>query len=477
MVRAAACIAQDRNHDGSYEDVRRLVEFDGEGEHGPHAVIPSPDGEWLYVCAGNMTKLPKLTDSHVPQVWQEDILVDRIWDPQGHAVGIMAPGGWICRVTPDGSRCELIAIGFRNEYDIAFNQDGQLFTFDADMEWDMGAAWYRPTRILHVVPGADFGWRGGTGKWPEYEVDTLPAVINVGPGSPTGLAFGTVARFPERYRQALFACDWSHGRIYAVHLSPHGASYRGELETFATAAALPVTDVVIHPADGAMYLTTGGRRLASGLYRIRYVGQLDTDPEHVQPPSPASRPQAGLPAAVFDVSRLSAMPTEQRVVEIWPWLANSDRYVRYRARTALELLPLESWQTRALAEQNPTAAIEAMVALIRHANPSILAAVIERLDAMDWAPLNQHDKLALLRAYGLALLRLGPIDQARQRALVRRFEPLFPSGDQMLDRELARLLARLRTAVLSPRRSTDCPAWARLKRNRIICSRFPCVPA
>ena len=30
-----------------------------------------------------------------------------------------------------------------------------MFTFDADMEWDRGAPWYRPTRICHLVSGAE----------------------------------------------------------------------------------------------------------------------------------------------------------------------------------------------------------------------------------------------------------------------------------------------------------------------------------
>ncbi len=29
-------------------------------------------------------------------------------------------------------------MGYRNQYDIALNQDGELFTYDADMEWDFG---------------------------------------------------------------------------------------------------------------------------------------------------------------------------------------------------------------------------------------------------------------------------------------------------------------------------------------------------
>ena len=54
--------------------------------------------------------------------------------------------------------------GFRNAYDIAFNPDGELFTFDSDMEWDWGMPWYRPIRINHCTSAAEFGWRSGTGK-------------------------------------------------------------------------------------------------------------------------------------------------------------------------------------------------------------------------------------------------------------------------------------------------------------------------
>ena len=54
----------------------------------------------------------------------------------------------------------------RNPFDIAFNHDGELFTYDADMEWDIGEPWYRPTRVNHIISGAEFGFRNGSAKWP-----------------------------------------------------------------------------------------------------------------------------------------------------------------------------------------------------------------------------------------------------------------------------------------------------------------------
>ncbi len=131
-------------------------------------------------------------------------------------------------------------MGYRNQYDAAFNRDGELFTYDSDMEWDFNTPWYRPTRLCHAVDGSEFGWRSGTGVYPVYYPDNLPPVVNIGPGSPTGMTFGYGAKFPAKYQDALFMCDWSYGKLYAVHLKPDGfdltARLRGIPERHAVAA-------------------------------------------------------------------------------------------------------------------------------------------------------------------------------------------------------------------------------------------------
>src|SRR5205807_10172263 len=112
----------------------------------------------------------------------------------------------------------------------------------------------------------------------EYHPDNLTPVVNVGPGSPTGMVFGYGARFPAKYQDALFLCDWSYGKLYACHLTPKGSSYTGELEEFLNGSPLPLTDIVINPKDGAMYFTIGGRTTMSGVYRVSYVGGESTAP-------------------------------------------------------------------------------------------------------------------------------------------------------------------------------------------------------
>ncbi len=259
----------DSGGDGQLDQIQLLREFAGSGEHGPHAVVLGPDGNSLYVCAGNHTALTEIDSSRVPRHWQEDNLLPRIWDPGRTCRGTcMAPGGWICKTDRDGQgTSNWSASAYRNEYDIAFSPAGELFTYDADMEWDIGTPWYRPTRVCHVTSGSEFGWRGGDAKWPTCYPDSVPPVVEIGPGSPTGIVFGTGAAFPEEYQRALFIADWSFGFIYAIHLSPDGGTWAGEKELFCSAPALQVTDMIVH--DGDLYFAIGGRRTQSALYRIR----------------------------------------------------------------------------------------------------------------------------------------------------------------------------------------------------------------
>src|SRR5262249_52601364 len=147
-----------------------------------------------------------------------------------HATGILAPGGVIYRTDPDGKKWEIWCNGFRNQYDAAFNRDGELFTFDSDMAWDINTPCYQPRRVFHCTSGDEFGWRASMVKFPPHYPDCLPSAIDIGPGSPTGMTFGYGAKFPAKYQEALFMCDWSYGKLYVVHLTPVGSTYKGTAE-------------------------------------------------------------------------------------------------------------------------------------------------------------------------------------------------------------------------------------------------------
>ncbi|MBX3415296.1 MAG: HEAT repeat domain-containing protein [Pirellulales bacterium] len=272
---------EDENRDGTGDKATKLLSFKGDmGEHGPHAPVLGPDG-LIYVMLGNHTAPdgveydPRSQHHHY---YEGDLLQPKYEDAGGHAVGIKAPGGVVIRTDIAGSFVELYTGGFRNAYDMAFNARGDLFTFDSDMEWDEGLPWYRPTRVNHCIPGAEFGWRSGWSKWPDYFVDSLPSTIDIGRGSPTGVEFYNHRNFPTRYQDAFFMADWSMGRILAVKMQPAGGTYQARTEVFLTGRPLNVTDVAVGP-DGGLYFSTGGRGTEGGIYRVVYTGKIPPPPE------------------------------------------------------------------------------------------------------------------------------------------------------------------------------------------------------
>jgi putative heme-binding domain-containing protein len=318
------------------------------------------------------------------------------------------------------------------------------------MEYDFNTSWYRPTRINHVVSGAEFGWRNGAGKYPEFYIDNLPATLNIGPGSPTGCTFGYGAKFPAKYQEAFYALDWSWGKIYAVHLKPNGSTYTATKEEFVTGGPLPVSDAIIGQ-DGAMYFTIGGRRVQSGLYRVSYVGKEDISP----------LPNISAPPAMAVQTRrtLEAFHGKQdpkAVSTAWPHLSSTDRYIRAAARTTLEHQPLDQWQAKALSESNATAQLEALLALARRtgvcathreanhvvntaARDAILAALLKH----DFAKLTQEQKLGYVRLIEIVLHRFGNPDDATVAAIIAKLDPAYPADTFELNWLLTETLAYL----------------------------------
>ncbi len=432
---------QDLDGDDQFEKVERIIPLVGGGEHGPHAIIEGPDGR-LFLCAGNQTDVPEKIDrSRVPRHWSEDHMLGRMPDARGFMADRLAPGGFILSFKPDGSDVELVSTGFRNEYDIAFNPLGDLFTYDADMEWDIGTPWYRPTRVNHVISGAEFGWRNGTGKWPEYFADSFGAVANIGFGSPTGIVFGTGTKFPAKYQNALLIGDWSYGVVYAVHLEPDGATYRSTFDSFISASPMPITDLVVHPQEGCIYLTIGGRKVQSALYRIRYVGQESTAPAKF-PDNPA--------AALARQSRraletMHGSGAKLNLDLIMKHVGSPDRALRTAARLALEHANPEVWRDPIKQTLPAQAAITMAVALSRRGTPSDQQDIQNSLLRLQWDKLSNTEKLELLRAYQLSFVRLGEGNAETRERIVAQLDPHFPTpdGNALVDRELARVLIYL----------------------------------
>lgn len=431
---------QDTDNDDQFDKITLLKELiTPGGEHGPHSIVLSPDKKSIYVIAGNHTDVPKMDASRLPETWKEDNLFPLIKDPNGHANDRYAPGGFVAKINPEGTNWELISAGYRNAFDLAFNEENDMFVYDADMEWDFGMPWYRPTRISHSTSGSEFGWRTGNSKWSPAYPDNLPAILNIGQGSPTNLVSGNNARFPEKYRRGLFAFDWSFGIIYAVQLIPDGSSYKSTAEEFISGSPLPLTDGIIGP-DGALYFLTGGRKLDSDLYRVYYG-------DNTLPNAPLTLNNSATIVQARNLRRqLEAFhgnPDATALNIAWPYLKSNDRFIRYAARIAVEHQPVSQWQERALSEKDPQILTQAIVALARTGGKELKGSMLNALMAINYKQLSEAQQIDILRAFELTILRMGQPDAPEKTKLSAYLNAHYPAKSNELNRSLSKILVSI----------------------------------
>lgn len=364
----------------------------------------------------------------------------------------------LMRREPSDSQWSLtvLAAGLRNPYGVAMNEHGEKFTYDADAEFDMGAPWYRPTRIVHLTSGADYGWRGVTKQWPPYfpdHADNAFPVCTVGKGSPTSVAFGYPADFPEVDRQSLYVLDWAYGRVLQVHLTPRGAGYRGRCSTFLQGRPLNVTDLGF--VDGDMLLITGGRKTQSNMYRVRFVGSPSKAAETSQQRRRQAfgRQQRLIRRRVERFHRPIAGQAAKRrgliETEVLPLLNDPDPQIRYAARIALEHQPVDDWRGLAFESDDAVTKITMLTALAA-ANDPPYERIVAALSEVDWRKLPPAEQVRLLRCD--ALCSQANVDEALESKVVSRHlemcrsteEQFLPTGigKSVVQESLLPLLAR-----------------------------------
>lgn len=94
--------------------------------------------------------------------------------------------GGVFRCRPDGSQVSVYAIGFRNPYrDVVFDDLGNLFHADNDNE---DGSKFQGCRLIHLLEGADYGWRLQAGVHSCRPDHALGAVFGEQPGKMPSLA-------------------------------------------------------------------------------------------------------------------------------------------------------------------------------------------------------------------------------------------------------------------------------------------------
>lgn len=215
-------------------------------------------------------------------------------------------GGNIYRCRLDGTKLERVATGFWNPHANCFDAFGRLFSVDNDPDSRP------PCRLMHIIPGGDYGYRYRNGRkglhpftaWNGEIPGTLPMVAGTGE-APSGVLAYESDGLPDEYLGDLLATSWGDHRIDRFRLKPHGASFTSLAEP------LIVGDENFRPVgiacapDGALYFTDWVKRDYT-LHGTGRIWKIST----VLPRK----------TTVVDTASISALPVEETVA-----LLNSPR--------------------------------------------------------------------------------------------------------------------------------------------------------
>ena len=279
---------RDTNGDDVADEYIRVYTDLGNLEHALHGLNIGPDGK-LYMSKGNSKGLTILPDRIAPAAFRE------LWGievppgtPEPTPVAFTASSyrknyqdprddwgvtGGILRCDDDGGNLEITSRGFRNPWDIAF--DDRFDWLGTDNDQTMG------DKIFAPFYGSHFGW-GHPWSYDWKGDSHLPTAPSSGPlfeGSGAGVIHCRIPGYPERYNDVFLINDWLNREVFIYRSRWDGAwrkPDRQPLEVLAHAGggrsmslssgrAFDPVDVEMGP-DGAIWITSWGRQ-----YGAHYV--------------------------------------------------------------------------------------------------------------------------------------------------------------------------------------------------------------
>jgi putative heme-binding domain-containing protein len=135
-------------------------------------------------------------------------------------------------------------------------------------------------------------------------------------------------------------------------------------------------------------------------------------------------------------------PSLAPVADVYALLNDSDRFVRWAGRIAVEHTPRAEWKDRVLKETNPLGALEGALALVRTAKGEDLKPVVDKLlGMMKQTTLSAENKLRLFRTLMYTTTEIqGGLSDPQREQLYGLVAGQFPAPDERLNRELALLI-------------------------------------
>jgi putative heme-binding domain-containing protein len=135
-------------------------------------------------------------------------------------------------------------------------------------------------------------------------------------------------------------------------------------------------------------------------------------------------------------------PSLAPVGDIYALLNDSDRFVRWAGRIAIEHTARNEWKDRVLKETNPLGALEGSLAWVRTANGASLQPIVDKLFAMmKQTSLSTENKLRLYRTVMYTTTEIkGGLSAAEREQLYGLVATQFPATDERMNRELALMI-------------------------------------
>jgi putative membrane-bound dehydrogenase-like protein len=307
-------------------------------------------------------------------------------------------GGKVFRCRPDGSKLERIATGFWNPFHLCFDPMGRLFAVDNDPDSRP------PCRLIHVVPGADYGFKFRNGRkglhpftaWNGELPGTLPMVCGTGE-APSGVLSYVHAAFPAEYLGTLLGTSWGDHILQRFALEAKGASFTSKPETIVKGGENFRPVGIGQAPDGSVFFTDWVDRS----YELHGKGRL----WRLRAKSPgtaagASRAPKDSPE-LLRMNQVLATASRDRLPELLPMLAEKDPFLVSAAIDALSRVGGAPFLLQHVGETDPKIRLGVLLALRRTSDTSAAAKFLEDADlavrraAIQWAG---EDKLGDLAA-------------------------------------------------------------------------------
>ncbi|MCX8239034.1 MAG: HEAT repeat domain-containing protein [Akkermansiaceae bacterium] len=152
-------------------------------------------------------------------------------------------GGGVLRVRPDGTEMEVYTHGMRNIYDVAIDPFMNIFTRGNTND---GGGWN--IRFTHQIQSGEYGYPI---LFKNFTDEIIPALVDLGGGSGTGVMFFQEPGWPEKYNNVPMMGDWGRSHLYIHRVTPDGPSFTQTEEKFIQCSQIADVDV---DGSGRLYL-------------------------------------------------------------------------------------------------------------------------------------------------------------------------------------------------------------------------------